>query len=403
MKSIMWRPCRRFALALGLSTGLLDAQARIAAPPPPTLDSLQRAAAVDSLDAATLYRLALRYDLLKRYDDAERLARRAVAVDSRYAPAWLLLGYLPFDRRPKLRDEVDKGRVPAAWRPAVDSADRLMRRAFLVDPLVDFRVIGSSAPPEDMIAIPDYGRATTDYLLYLGVAAFSYQRYELSYSALNTFIDRAFAGRPRDSLPSGLFWYRGLAAAHLRKWDVATADFRTLLERALRQERADSLIQIQLETNDYRYTLAIFAERWGKPADAIGWYQEAIAADLGLYMGHVRLAGLYRSVKMWPEAIAEARLAVTANPDDPGLLVDLGVILREAGKSREAEETLRQAVAAGPQLPAASYQLGITQLDGGKVDEARAALTRFITLAPSTMTVQIADARRRLVTLAEAR
>jgi tetratricopeptide (TPR) repeat protein len=395
MPSNAWRRCSSLALAL-LGAGGLGAQA---APKPVTLDSLERAARTDSLDAGVLYRLALRYDLLKRYDDADRIARQAIAVDSRYAPAFLLLAYLPFDRRPKLWEEVDKGRVPAAWRPAVDSADRLMRRAFLIDPLVDFRVLGTTPPPEDFITIPDYGSATTQFLLFLGVGAFNYQRYELSYSALQLYIDRAFPGKPRDSLPSDLFWYRGLAAAHLRKWDGASADFRTLLDRAVLREHADSLIQIPLETNDYRYALAVFADRWGKPADAIALYKDAIAADLGLYMGHARLAAVYRAYKMWPEAIEEAHRAVEANPDDPGLLVDLGVILREAGKPQEAEEALRQALAAGPRMPIVSYYLGLAEQDLGKSAESRAALARFVASAPSSMAAQVAEARQRLAAL----
>src|SRR5512142_3236173 len=78
---------------------------------PVPLAELEAAARRDSLDPETLYRLALRYDLINRYDDAERVARDAVSIDPRCARAWLLLANLPYDRRPKLWDEVRKQKV----------------------------------------------------------------------------------------------------------------------------------------------------------------------------------------------------------------------------------------------------------------------------------------------------
>lgn len=64
---------------------------------PPSIPELERAARTDSLDRDALYRLALAYDLAKRYDDAEREARQAVAVDPREAQAWLLLARIPYE------------------------------------------------------------------------------------------------------------------------------------------------------------------------------------------------------------------------------------------------------------------------------------------------------------------
>ena len=151
---------------------------------PVPLAELEAAARRDSLDAETLYRLALRYDLTNRYGDAERVAREAVNIDPRCARAWLLLAYLPYDRRPKLWEEVRKGKVPPAWQAAVAESDRLERRAFLIDPLVDFRVQGAPPPKQDIVAIPDYGEYTTAYLLQLGLSEFGW-RYELAYNAFD--------------------------------------------------------------------------------------------------------------------------------------------------------------------------------------------------------------------------
>lgn len=183
---------------------------------PPSLEALETAARQDSLDPEALYRLALRYDIVKRYDDAGRVARQVVDIDPRYAPAWLLLGYLPYDRRPKLWSEVARGKVPPAWRDSVAESERLFHRAFLIDPLVDFRVMGAALLKQDMIIVREYGQYTTDYLLDLAVSAFGW-RYELYSNAADLYVQRQFKNQPVDSIPSGVFWIRGLSAAHLKR------------------------------------------------------------------------------------------------------------------------------------------------------------------------------------------
>jgi tetratricopeptide (TPR) repeat protein len=368
----------------------------------PSIPELERAARTDSLDGDVLYRLALAYDLAKQYDNAERVARQAVAVDPREAQAWLLLAYLPFDRRPKLWKEVRKDRVPSDWRAAVDEATRFEHRAFLIDPLVDFRVQGAPQPPEDMVTIPEYGQETTDYLLLLGLGAFGW-RYVLSYSALDLYAQRQYKDKPVDSIPSGLFWWRGLAAAHLGAFGKAIPDIRVLLDRSLKQEANDSLIQIDLGTNDYRYLLAVFLDRAGRSADAKAMYQEALANDLGLYMAHVRLARLYARFKLWDDAIEEARRSITANPDDPTGLVELGEIERDAGRLAEAETTLQQAAASSPRNPRIPYELGMVQQQLGHLADAKATLTRFLAIAPSRLGGEIADAKQRLTSLPRTR
>lgn len=364
----------------------------------PSIAELERSAQIDSLDGDALYRLALAYDLAKRYDDAERVARQAVAVDPREAQAWLLLAYLPFDRRPKLWGEFRTHRVPAAWQAAVDEGTRLEHRAFLIDPLVDFRVQGAPPPREDLVTVSDYGQETTDFLLVLGLGAFGW-RYQLSYSALDLYAQRQFKDRPVDSIPSGLFWWRGLAAAHLGAFGKASADIQVLLDRSRNQEANDSLIQIDLGTNDYRYVLALFFDRADRPADAKAMYREALANDLGLYMAHVRLARLYARFKLWDDAIEEARRAIVANPDDPTGLCDLGEIERDAGRLAQADSTLQQAAAGNPRNARIPYELGLVEQQLGRLPEARTALTRFVAIAPSRMSAEIADARQRLTGL----
>jgi tetratricopeptide (TPR) repeat protein len=280
----------------------------------------------------------------------------------------------------------------------VAESERLFHRAFLIDPLVDFRVMGAPPPKQDMVAIPDYGELTSVYLLYLGLSEFGW-RYELTYDALNLYIQRQYKDKPTDSIPSGLFWLRGLAAAHLSSYGRAIPDIQILLDRSLKHEASDSLIQLDLNTNDYRYLLALLKQRAKRPADAMSLYQEALANDLGLYMAHVRLARLYAEVHMWPEAIEEARRAVAANPDDPSLLLDLAEVLRDGGQLEEAESTFQQAQRSNGRNPRIVYELGLVEQQLDKPAEAKVALARFIAIAPSRMGAEVADAKQRLATL----
>lgn len=391
---------RRIAVLVTAAVAVSAASAQQRQTKPPTLAELEARVRQDSLDPESHFRLAARYFTLKRFDDEERELRVTIAIDPRYAPAYLWLGDLPFDRRPKLWRELRKGKVPSEFQPAVEQSYRLWRQAFLIDPMVDFRIVGATAPPEDMVVIPDYGRATTDHLLRLGLGAFGAARYELAYGALDLWVQRAYQDKPADSLPDFLFLYRGLAAGHQRLYNRAIADLQVLLTRSLKAESADTLLLFPLQTNDYRYVLAVLHQIWGKPADAIRLYQEAVAGDLGLYMAHVRLAQIYRSYKMWDQAIAEAQRATETNPDDPSAVRELGVILSEAGRAAQAEEALGRATAANPRDPRAVYHLGVVRQDLAKPAEAREALTRFVAMAPpARYERELADARQRLTSL----
>ena len=384
------------ALLVAASPGLARAQA----------DSVARLEALvkggDSLDAETEFRLGRFYEFARRYDDEERAFRTAIAADPRYAPAYLWLGDLPYVRDPKLWKEELKGQVPPEWAQALDDAARMRVQAFLIDPLVDWRARGEKPIPQDVVSLPEYKgyeKLTTAWLAWLGVSGYVYERYELSYSAMDLFWSRRYGSLPEDSVPEWVFFYHGLAAAHLNAYDKATSDFEVLLKRAQKVERSDSLIHFPLNTNDFRYTLAIFKERMHKPADAVQLYQDAINADLGLYMAHARLAQMYRQFRMWDKATAEAQAAVDADPDDASLLLDLAAIDRDAGKLPDAVRALQKAVVVDPRCPEAYYRLGLATQAAGQAADARAAFTHFVAVAPHRLDAEAADARQRLTTL----
>jgi len=351
----------------------------------------------DSNDAQLQYQLAIAYWSRKHFDEAQRSLLTAVSIEPRFAAAYLALGYLPYGRRPQLMEDEAKGRVPPEWRDALLEAARLRRRAFLINPLVDLQILGA------VISVgPRFLGADRNGHVIIAMdpfAAFVRGDYPLAYSIFSDWVSERAAKAPRDSIPSGLLWYRGLSAGHVGVSDIAIGDFQTLLDRGLRAERSDTVSRIPLMTNDFRYVLAMLEYRSRNFEQAINLYKDALANDLGLFMAHVQMGKIYEERKMWPEAIQHFQDALGTNPDDPSLSLDLGVIYREAGRLAESESTLVHAAEANPRDSRVPFHLGLTLQQEGKRTEARTAFQRFVSLAPSRYAVQIADAKQRLVAL----
>ncbi len=383
-------------VAAGVAAAPLPAAAQ-GLKPSSTIPVLESLVQRDSNDAELHYRLAIAYWSRKRFDDAERSLRAAVSIERRFAAAYLALGFLPYARRRRLLEDEAKGEVPPAWHEALIESSRLRRLAFLIDPLVDLQILGAVTPIQaSPLGIDRAGRLT---LILDPFSAFVRGDYQLAYTIFDGMVTERFKDAPRDSIPSALLWYRGISAGHVGLYDVAIRDFEVLLDRSLKAERSDSIVRIPLQTNDYRYFLALFNQRAKRFADATALYKEALASDLGLFMAHVQMGRIFEENRTWPEAIDHFQSAVATSPDDPSLLLDLGVVLREAGRRAEAETTLAQGMEANPRDSRVPYHLGVTLQEEGKLREARVAFTRFVALAPSRYGRQLADARRRLAGL----
>jgi tetratricopeptide (TPR) repeat protein len=351
----------------------------------------------DSNDAQLHYQLAVAYWSRKRYDDAERSLRTAISIERRFAGAYLALSYLPYARRKQLFKEEAKGRVPPEWRETLMEADRYRRLAFLINPLVDLQIMGAVIPTQEGVVALSGGRV----LIVLDpFSAFVRGDYRSAYTIFNSWVGDRSQGSRRDSIPETLLWFRGISAGHIAQYDTATSDFGALLARGLNAERAPgSLGPLPLKTNDYRYILATLQYRAHHFPEAIALYKEALGNDVGLFMAHVQMGKIYEELKAWPDAIEHFRSAVATNPDDPSLLLDLGIVLREAGNLAESETTLTEARRANQRDSRVPYHLGITLQEEGKKPEARDAFMDFLTMAPSRYERQLTDVRQRLIAL----
>lgn len=352
------------------------------------LEQLERDARIDSTDADAQYDLGLGYWGKKRYEDADRALRRAVAIDPRHAAAYLALAYLPFASQPRLLKERVTGKLHREMRDVLMEAERLGRRAFLLDPLVDVRIIGVASRKPSRGVSPWSGNP---------FEAFMSGNYMYTFNALSSAIERARASH--DTVPDAFLWYRGLAAGHLGLYPRTIADLTVLLERAQRFERSDTIQLTVPVTTEYRYFMAFFLHKAQRFAEAIDLYREALGQDAGLFMAHVQLGRLYESHQLWDEAVNSFELAVGSNPDDASLLVDLGLAQWAADRFGAAETTLVQAQDANRLDSRVPYYLGLLQLLRADSVHARASLTRFLALAPRRLSEQITNARSRLAQL----
>jgi len=359
------------------------------------LASLEEAARRDSNDAAAQYNLALGYWSKRKWDQVDSALQRALTIDPRFASAYLALAFLPHASGKfwKERIVVMGGGWELHFYSAPDSVvrefDRLYRRAFMIEPLVDIRI--QVATEYRGGHIDAFDRA-----LY----AYNDGKWEDAYERFGALIGDSTRYRAeRGKLYEQILWYHALAAARLQKFADGIGDLHRLVTRSENREASDTVYRWPLRTNEYRYTLAYLTQRAGDPNGAVRLYQDALTNDLGLYMAHVRVGDIYEAAGMFDQAIAARRNALNANPDDPSLLLDLGKTLANAARWAEAEQPLTESAAANPRDPRVPFFLGLVLERLGRKDEARAAFTRFIAIAPSRYERQIVVAKQHLAAL----
>lgn len=379
----------------------------LAAPPavaqfrlPVKLAELEQRALADSNDPAAHFNVALAYWNAKRWDDAEREFRLAVLIDPQFAEGWLALSRLPFAKRLKLWDDIAERRVSSEDLPRVEEAYRLYQRALLIDPLVDLRAEAAARPAKSAYWMASEWLTQIYEYLFGGFDDILSGKYEAAYGRFDRIVGDAPTRGEREALPQFVYYFRGLAAGHIGRWNDAIADFDRLLARSLARQSPDSLVYyIPIETNQYRYMLGVLHQRAGNLEEADRYYRTALENDIGLYMAHARLATIAESRANWSTAVTERRAAVNANPEDASLLLDLGRTLTTIGDFGAAEDALQQSTTANPRDPRPVYYLGIVQHMLTKREEARESFRRFIALAPSRYFRQVEDAKQRLAAL----
>jgi Tfp pilus assembly protein PilF len=366
----------------------------------PELEARMKA---DSNDPAAHYNLALGYWNDKRWEESEKSIRTALMLEPRFAPAHLALAYMPYAKRQKLWQEELEDKVPPEFVKVIEDSDREYRHAFMIDPFVDMRIIGAATPPKpDFFTISDY-LGEVFALFFQGFTDCQEGRYEDCHGRFVTLIREINGDKFPDRVPNSVLWYKALAAAHIKQYDVAAGHFKSLIERnitlAKEKENKGELSRVPLENNNYRYALATIRQANNQVPEAIALFREVLEQDGGQYMAHVRLANIYEAARDYQRAEQERVFAINTNPDDPSLLLDLGITLGKAGKMAEAEVKLKEAIAATPRDSRAYFWLGLAQAEQGKAADAKQAFTTFVAYSPTRYDKQIAMAKDRLAKL----
>ena len=371
---------------------------------PVTLAELEKRVTADSNDPAAHYNVALAYWNARKWVDVDRELQVAVKLQPRFAEAHLALAFLPYARQIHIwRDLAEATHdVAADLRKVITESEREYRQAFLIDPMVDMRIIAAATPSTVSFWDVQEVLGSIVALYYQGKIDCSEGRYTDCEAKFTRLLADLKDARALGALPSDIYWYQGLAAAHEKHYDLALKDFQLLIDREQATKKkieARGLLRIPLKTNEYRYFMATFNNAAGNTNEAERLYRVALENDLGLYAAHVRLAEIYEVRKDLAKAVDERRNAVNANPDDLSLQMDLGVTLGRAGRFVEAEEALRTSTDGLPRNTAAWYWLGIAEQQLGKKAEARTAFERVVALAPSRMQALVAQAKQHLAVL----
>jgi len=393
---------RRFSFVLlGLFTAAGPVQGQRLAVLDRKLKEVEAWAREDTNDAERQYFLAIRHWKEHHWRETDSLLRLAIQLEPRYAEAYLALYYLPFARRPSLRDEELNGHVPDAWKSPLEEANRFYQRAFRTDPMVAFNILSVAYDIEEPRAID---LSPSEYLAYQRCCAwavdFGLGRYRSAYERLKALAQREYdEAKHPERVPDGLLWLRGLAGAHTLQIDAAIVDFRALLDRSLKKLQRDEIVHVPLGDNEYRFMLAALHHIAGHTDSAVALYQEALEHDLGLVMAHTYLASIYDKTGRAEDAMLERRRAAEVSTDDPTALFDLGMSLFNWGMTTQAEEPLRQAIALNARYSPPYYLLARVDEELGRIGDARAHYKQFLALAPLRLDDLRGSAQQRLANL----
>lgn len=367
---------------------------------PMSVKDMEAASTADPNDVMARYNLALGYWTQKKYDEVETHLKDAISIEPRFALAWLALAVLPFAQREDLWNETLEERIPVEWRDRMIESDRQYRTAFMLNPLLDTRIVGAVTPRKSVLwSMDSYYSAMYDEW-FRGFDDFQTGDYAGAFLRLQRLArDLTAAGRQDvRNVPSALLWYRGLAAAHNVNWDASIEDLRELLRRAEEEEDPSRLTYLPLEANTYRSVLATVLRAAGRTDEATALFREVLERDAGAYTAHIALADMAEARGDLRAALLARQAASAANPDDFSTDVEIGITLVRLDRVAEAEEVLNRVAAVQPRSPRAWYVLGLIQQQTGRPEEARASLEKFLETVPSRFTREIADAKQRLST-----
>ena len=315
----------------------------------PDLDPYELMYRADSMNERALTTLAERLLRQERYEAADSAVRRALLIEPLYGPAHDVLWRLLIARDEDLQEALEHGRLTPEQELVLREARGSRRLSFLIDPIG----VGDAAP--GFIRLPDGA-------------------------------DRAPTAEELAELGPDALLFRGMYLARFRHPGLALLYLGHLLTQLEKlQDSVPTSLEVPLIANDVRYIVATLHRANGRTHLATPMLQEAAAADLGLFMAHVRLADIHEKNGAWNAAVLERRRAVDTGPGISTLIYQLGVTLARAGKLAEADSVLTVAEHQNPLNAQIPRMLGMVRASRADTAGAIAALERFVAIKHSLM------------------
>jgi putative PEP-CTERM system TPR-repeat lipoprotein len=183
-------------------------------------------------------------------------------------------------------------------------------------------------------------------------------------------------------------------ALELEPTSVATAmnlaqlDLREKNPGAARQ-RFQSILAKDTANVQAMMGLAALAAATAQESEYVTWLEKAAQAGPSDVRPRVLLAEYYLKKNDLPKALALAREAENANPNDTWALDALGTAQLAAGEKRTAVVTYSKLAKLIPKNPIAHYKLAMVQVAAQDLTSARASLNKALALKPDYVDAEI--------------
>ena len=133
--------------------------------------------------------------------------------------------------------------------------------------------------------------------------------------------------------------------------------------------------------------------RSGRAAEAIPYFDRAIAVSSGTWSYHFNRARAHGELGSWPQAIAGYRAAAALFPDDYATQFNLGKALQANGQLPDAIDAFERAIELAPGQADFHLSHGLALEAGQRPRDAAAAYRRFLELEPASADAEKIKAR----------
>jgi predicted O-linked N-acetylglucosamine transferase (SPINDLY family) len=148
------------------------------------------------------------------------------------------------------------------------------------------------------------------------------------------------------------------------------------------------VLQLQPNYAEAHSNLGVALETLGRLDEAVACYRRAVELKPGYVDAYNNLGAVLKYLRRFDEAVACCRRALELNPSFPEAHVNLGNALKELGRPDEAVACHRRALQLAPGLSAAHLNLGNVFKDQGQLDDAVACYRQAVAQHPADAEAQ---------------